>query len=115
MSTLVTTRPSSSIFFFDVPEFDPETLRGPNTRTIADFLKKLNDDWALVYRAMHFERARALEFGNRRRAGYQFAVGQDVLVNQRKHYRDQLGHDGPLAPKAVGPYRILRRITKNTF
>ena len=36
-------------------------------------------------------------------------------MNQRKHYRDQLGPDGPLVPKAVGPYRILRRITKNTF
>ena len=36
-------------------------------------------------------------------------------MNQRKHYRDQLGPDGPLAPKAVGPYRISQRITKNTF
>jgi hypothetical protein len=58
---------------------------------------------------------RALEQGNRRRANYQFHVGQDVLVNQRRHHREQLGPIGPLLPQAAGPFRIRRQITANTF
>ena len=38
-----------------------------------------------------------------------------MLINQRKHHRNQLGPVGALAPKAVGPYKIKKQITQNTF
>ena len=37
------------------------------------------------------------------------------MINQRKHHRNQLGPVGPLTEKAVGPFNIKKRITKNTF
>ena len=49
------------------------------------------------------------------RANYQFKVGRDILINQRKHHRNQLGRVVALAPTAVGPYTIKRQITQNTF
>ena len=42
-------------------------------------------------------------------------MGQDILINQRTHHRNQLGPFGPLAPKEVGPYKIKKQITQNTF
>ena len=102
-------------FFFDVPNFDEERLPGQENLTIKDWIKQLRSDWSFVFRALYHERARAEEFGNRKRANYQFFVGQDILINQRNHHRNQLGPVGPLAPKAVGPYKIKKQITQNTF
>ena len=53
--------------------------------------------------------------GNRKKANYKFKVGQDILINQRQHHRSQLGRVGAMAPKAVGPFKIKRQITQNTF
>ena len=62
--------------------------------------------WSLVYSALYNEQARAETFGNRKRADYQFKLGQDILINQRKHHRNQSGPVGPLTAKAVGPFKI---------
>ena len=72
-------------------------------------------DWDLVYSALYHEHARAETFGNRKRADYQFKVGQDILINQRKHHRNLLDPVGPLTAKTVGPFKIKEQITQNTF
>ena len=80
-----------------------------------DWIAKMRADWDLVYRALYHKQARAETFGNRNRADYQFKVGQDIMINQRKHHRNQLGPLGPLIAKAVGPFKIKKQITQNTF
>ena len=55
------------------------------------------------------------DIGNRKLADYQFNVGQDISINQRNHHRYQLGPVGPLTAKAVGPFKIKKQITENTF
>ena len=42
-------------------------------------------------------------------------MGQQVLVSQKRHYRSQLGPSGPFAPRAAGPFVIIKMITRNTF
>ena len=69
----------------------------------------------IVYRALYHEQARAETFGNCKLADFQFKVGQDILVNQRKHHRNQLGPVGPLIVKAVVQFKIKRQITQNTL
>ena len=102
-------------FFFDIPDLDEERLRGEQTISIKEWVKNLRSDWAFVFRALYHELARAEEMGNRKKANYQFKVGQDIMINQRKHHRNQLGRVGALAPKAVVPFKIKRQITQNTF
>ena len=72
-------------------------------------------DLDLVYRALYHEQALAETFGNRERANYQFKVGHTILINQRKHHRNQFGPVGPMTAKAVGPFKIKKQITQNTF
>ena len=72
-------------------------------------------DWHLVYLVLYHEQAQRETFGNRKLADYQFKVGQDILIKQRKHHRNQLGPVGPLTANAVGPFKIKKQITKNTF
>ena len=39
-----------------------------------------------------------------------------MLINRRRHYRGQFGGDrGPLAPRAVGPFRVKRVLTTCTL
>jgi hypothetical protein len=104
-------------FFFDLP-FTARNIPldlEPAERPIGQFLHQLRQDWHQVKTVLLRDRMRALEQGNRRRAHYQFHVGQDVLVNQRRHHREQLGPIGPLLPQSAGPFRIRRQITANTF
>ena len=68
-----------------------------------------------LFRTLYHERARAEEMGNRKKANYKFKVGQDILINQRKHHLNQLGRVVAPTPKAVGPFKIKRQITQNTF
>ena len=51
----------------------------------------------------------------RKLADYQFKVGHDILINQRKHHRKQLGPVVPLTAKSVCPFKIKKQITQNTF
>ena len=37
------------------------------------------------------------------------------MINQRNHHRNKLGPVGQLSTKAVGPYKIKKQITQNTF
>ena len=64
---------------------------------------------------LYHEQALTETFGNPKRADYKFKVGQDILINQRKHHRNQLGPVGPLTAKAVGPFKTKKQITQNTF
>ena len=90
-------------------------MRGEQTMSIKEWLKKLIYDWSFVFRALYHERARDEAMGDRKKANYQFKVGQDIMINPRKHHRNQLGSVGALAPKAVGPFKIKRHVTQNTF
>ena len=101
--------------FFDINDLDVERLRGEHTISIKELVKKLRSDRAFVFRALYHERARAEEMGNRKKANYQFKVGQDILINQRRHHRNQLGRVGALTPKAMGPFKMKMQITQNTF
>ena len=102
-------------FWFDVPNLDEVRLEGDKTIQVNDWIAKMVADWALVFRALYHKQARAETFGHRKRADHQFKVGQDILINQRKHHRNQLGTVGPLTAKAVGPFKIKKQITQNTF
>ena len=53
--------------------------------------------------------------GNRKKANSQFKVGQDILINQRRHHWNQLGRVGELGPKAVLHYNIKKQVTQNVF
>ena len=44
--------------------------------------EKLRSAWSLVYRELYRKQALAEEMGNRKKATYQFKVGQDILINQ---------------------------------
>ena len=70
----------------------------------------------MVRKAFTKEHDRAAAYADRRRADYQFKEGQDVLINRRRHYRGQFGSDlGPLAPRAVGSFRVKRVLTPCTL
>ena len=73
-------------FWFDVPNFDEVRLECAQTIQVRDWIKKMRAYCDIVYRALYHEQARAETFGNRKRADYQFKVGQDTLINQRKHH-----------------------------
>ena len=76
----------------------------------------MKDDWRMVREAFKKEQDRAAAYADRRRADYQFKEGQDVLINRRRHYRGQFGSDRvPLAPRAVGPFRVKRVLTPCTL
>ena len=78
-------------FWFDVPNFNEASLKGDKTNKAKYWFEKMRADWSLVYRALYHEQARAETFGNRTKANYQFKVGQVILINQRKHCRNQWG------------------------
>jgi hypothetical protein len=63
-----------------------------------------------VREAFKKEQQRALAYANRKRANYEFKVGQDVLISRRRHYKGLFkAGKGPLAPRAVGPFTIMRK------
>ena len=82
-------------FWFDVPNLHEVRLEGDKTIHVRDWIKKMRADWNLVYRALYHEQTRTETFGNRKLADYQFKVCQYILINQRKHHRNQLGPVGP--------------------
>ena len=44
------------------------------------------------------------------------SLRKDVLINRRRHYRGQFGSDwGPLAHRAVGPFRVKMVLTPCTL
>ena len=70
----------------------------------------------MVREAFKKEQDRTAAYADRRRADYQFKEWQDVLINRRRHYRGQLSSNrGPLAPMAVGPFRVKRVLTPCTL
>ena len=70
---------------------------------------RMKDDWKMVRAAFKKEQDMTAAYADRRRADYQFKEWQDVLINMRRHYRGQFGSDrGPLAPRAVGPFRVTK-------
>ena len=77
---------------------------------------RMKDDWRMVRKAFKNEHDRIAAYADPRRADYQFKEGQSVLINRRRHYRGQFGMDrGPLAPMAVGPFRVKRVLTPCTL
>ena len=77
---------------------------------------RMKYDWKMVREAFKKEQDRAAAYADRRRAYYQFKEGQVVLINRRRHYRGQFGSDRvPLAPRAVGPFRVKRVLTPCTL
>ena len=77
---------------------------------------RMNEDWKMVRAAFKNEHDMAAAYADRRRADYQFKEGQDVLINCRRHYRELFSSDlGPLAPRAVGPFRVKRMLTPCTL
>ena len=58
----------------------------------------------------------AAAYADRRLADYKFKDGQNELISRRRHYRGQFGSDrAPLAPRAVGPFRVKRVLTPGTL
>ena len=77
---------------------------------------RMKDDWRMVLKAFKKEQDMAAAYADRRLADYQFKECQDVLINRRRHYRGQFGSDrGPLAPRAVGPFRVKMVLTPCTL
>ena len=77
---------------------------------------RMKDDWRMVREAFKKEQDLAVAYADWTRADYQSNEGQDVLINRRRHYRGQFGSDrGPLAPRAVGPFRVKRVLTQCTL
>ena len=103
------------VFQWDVPPTDtrlPETQR---LEPLRQFLSRMKENWKAVNNVFEDLKHKAAIQANKRRTDYQFTVGQQVLVSQKEHYRSQLGPSGPLAPRAAGPFVIIKRITRNTF
>ena len=76
----------------------------------------MKDYLKMVRKAVKKEQDRAAAYADRRRADYQFKEGQDVFINRRRHYRRQFGSDRwPLAPRAVGHFRVKRVLTLCTL
>ena len=40
-------------FFFDIPDFDEERLRGEQTISINEWMNKFRDDWSFVFLALY--------------------------------------------------------------
>jgi hypothetical protein len=102
-------------FWWDLPETEEP---GPEDRkeVVRETVRRMKTEWKVVRAAFHREQQKALAYANRKRANYDFRVGQDVLITRRRHYKGQFGAGkGPLAPRAVGPFTIIRAITPNTF
>ena len=87
----------------------------PPTETSLPITQRLEPLHTFHQRMFEALQHRAVIQANKRRSDYQFEVGQQVLVSQRRHFRTQLGPSGPLAPRAAGPFTITRKLTTNTF
>ena len=72
-------------------------------------------DWSLVYHALYHKHARPWKLCNLKLAYYLFKVWQAILIIQRKHHRNQLSPVVHMTAKAVGPFKIKKQITQNTF
>ena len=103
------------MFQWDVPPTETELPISQRLEPLHQFLTRMQANWAAVQHAFEALRHRAAIQANKRRADYQFELGQQVLVSQQRHFRSQLGPSGPLAPRAAGPFTIVKRITRNTF
>ena len=103
------------MFWWDLPDRqDPEA--GVDKDAVRGMVHRMKVEWRMVRKAFKKEQDRAATYADRRRADYQFNEGQDVLINCRRHYREQFGSDrGPLAPRAVGPFRVKRVLTPCTL
>ena len=101
-------------FWWDLPQAIEPTS---NDRTIAvrKHIKNMKEDWHVVRDAIDRMRRLATERANSKRQDYDFKVGQEVLINQRKYYKGRFGTDrNVLAPKAAGPFTIVKKISNNT-
>ena len=76
---------------------------------------RMKDDWKMVRAAFKKEQDRVAAYADRRRADYQFKEGQDVLINRRRQYLGFGSDRGPLAPRAVGHFRVKRVLTPCTL
>ena len=95
------------------PRYPPH---GAQFEPLRQFLSRLTTTWETVRVALQKQQVKAAAMANRKRADYQFHVGDQVLVNRSKRFKRRLsGNRGPLAPKAIGPFPIKRQITRNTF
>ena len=103
------------VFWWDLPDRQ-EPGPGAKKEAVRGMVHRMKDDWKMVRAALKKDQDRAAAYADRRRADYQFMEGQDVLINRRRHYRGQFGTDrGPLAPRAVGPFRVKRVLTPCTL
>jgi hypothetical protein len=103
-------------FWWDLPEGGilPEEI--PRNEAVRVITRRMSEDWKAVRGAFEKEQRRVNEYANKKRANNQFQLGQDVLINRRRHFRGQFGSGkGPLAPRAVGPFPIIKVITPTTF
>ena len=72
--------------------------------------------WKEVRKAPKNKTQRASVYANRKRAYYEFRVGQDRLISKRRHYRCKHGDPGgALAPKAMGPFTIVEKRAQNCY
>jgi hypothetical protein len=102
-------------FWWDLPE-NAEPGPGAKKEVVRETVRRMRKEWVAVREAFKKEQQKALVYANRKRANYEFRVGQDVLISRRRHYKGQfMAGKGPLAPRAVGPFTIMRKLTPTTL
>ena len=91
------------------------SAQGDAFESTDDFIARLHRDWSAAYALMlRQQEAMRLRMQAHRRPT-DIAVGDEVLVNVKAYDRPTLHPHGPLMPYFAGPYRVLRKITSNTF
>ena len=96
-------------FWWDLPQA-LEPVSNERTVAVRKHIKNMKEDWHTVRDAIDRQRRLATERANAKRLDYEFKVGQEVLINQRKYYKGRFGTDkNVLAPKAAGPFTIVRK------
>ena len=78
-------------FWFDVPNFDESRLKGDKTIQVNDRIARCARIGHLSTVRCTTSRHERMHLATEQKANYQFKVGQDILINQRKHCRNQWG------------------------
>ena len=90
------------IFLWDYPDLELMTEQG-EWHPVDLYILRMKLAWNEVRKAFENEKQRAAEYSNRKRADYEFRVGQDVLISKRRHYRCKYGDPGCLLYTSPSP------------
>jgi len=92
----------------------PRQLKDPADEDIDEFANRMTLMYEHFARILQAEQKRVANRENSGREPTNYQVGDLVMVNYDKRSR-RAGHSSKLDPRFVGPYRVLRQVSPDTY